>query len=67
MRHCRGRVTLVFFGAAELCPGEDAGDHVPVLAGRDVPELQRGPPAALPEDHPDLRRGGPGAPGDHLP
>ena len=61
-------ITLwVFFWAAELCPSEDAGDHVPVLSGRDVPELQRGPPAALPEDHPDLRRGGPRAQGHALP
>ena len=51
----------------ELCQGEDAGDHVFVVACGNLPELQRGVPAPLPEDHPDLRRGGPGAPGDHLP
>lgn len=25
---------------AELCQGEDAGDHVPVIPGGDIPELQ---------------------------
>lgn len=25
---------------AELCQGEDAGDHVPLIPGGDIPELQ---------------------------
>ena len=51
----------------ELCQGENAGDHVSVVTCGNLPELQRGVPAPLPEDHPDLRGGGRGAAGDHLP
>lgn len=51
----------------ELRAGEDAGDHVPLFAGGDVAELQRGVPSTIPENHPHLRGRGPGAEGNYVP
>jgi len=52
---------------AELLAGEDAGDDVAEFAGRSEPELQRGVPAQVPQDHPHVRRGRHRASGNNLP
>ena len=65
---CCEKKTLLFLSfAPELRTSKDAGHHVSVFTGGNVPELQWGASASVTQDNPHIRWRGPGAPWHALP